>query len=926
MDKNMRVIKALVASLSWGMLVHLLSPGYLAKGQGAADALYVQWEAPSEKRPLLRQVRIVPGDGTGMKVEAYHRPGSMPRGARITGRGSFRVELANDYGFTLSTELLRREPFVWLKDLGIFAAAGGDFEAKRAVVDALRVRIEAARNAPFQSTSEKWNRGGPFEFAYNRSRPVGMRVNDALFRLPEVDHRYFLDRVSDKPHRVTFLGWPNVAQEFFLLSNGTIGVSSRSSLGTGHPPAQDFSVELGSGRTPAFRPHGDPAVRQSLEDGYQLIVNTEWRGEDPAGQLFAKAFAYPMESEAVRTGNEPLAIFLRLRRSHAASGPFWLRIRASSWVREGFSRRQPVENPLKDLGAARIDRGRLIAGQRIVLAFTAAAGSFWLRPNEDDVLVRLEPEADVVDVVIPFVAVGDAAIAAALQRGFEPTLSRTREFWNQQLAQGTQIDAPDPIVNNLYKTGYPRIVISGDLDTDGTYALKTSPVHYEEVWLHNTARGAEALARRGHFEDAQRYLEAAFKWQGTPASEASETYRTWRGFFNASPRYMKRFIWLNFHGYTQWAAARYYLFSDDRRWLEEKLPALIDSLLWTASQREVTMRTNSDGTQPLNYGWLPPGRTTDSSSGTSTFTDCVNWRGFNEIVQVLERIHHPRAGEFRKIADGYRQDILRGLRRAAATREPVRLNDGTFVPYVPGHLESKGHEEDMWYAAVVDASLEGVLDSGILAAGDPMEQWILHNLEDNLLVYAPNLADESYYSGHLHTYLRRGTLPQAVYTFYSFLVLQMNRHTLTQFEHRSWGDHSIWGLIGPIANYTHVLSSLLCYDEAGELIYGHAMPKAWLDAGKQVRVDRLQTRFGPTSFIITAGKDMVRAQIEMPKRYRPGAAKLRIRVDGQIVGVRVNGRQAPFDQVEASVDLPWSSDRLDVEAQIVRSAREQVTR
>jgi hypothetical protein len=87
--------------------------------------------------------------------------------------------------------------------------------------------------------------------------------------------------------------------------------------------------------------------------------------------------------------------------------------------------------------------------------------------------------------------------------------------------------------------------------------------------------------------------------------------------------------------------------------------------------------------RPLNYGWLPPGRVTDGSSGTSTFSDCINWMGFDELTRRLERIGHPRSAEFRAVAEDYRQCILRGLRQATRRHEPVRLNDGTYVPYVP---------------------------------------------------------------------------------------------------------------------------------------------------------------------------------------------------------------------------------------------------
>ena len=51
----------------------------------------------------------------------------------------------------LTAGLLRQEPFVWLRDLGIFAAAEGDFASHAAATESLEARVDAARREPFRS-------------------------------------------------------------------------------------------------------------------------------------------------------------------------------------------------------------------------------------------------------------------------------------------------------------------------------------------------------------------------------------------------------------------------------------------------------------------------------------------------------------------------------------------------------------------------------------------------------------------------------------------------------------------------------------------------------------------------------------------------------------------------------------------------------
>ncbi|MFH1266318.1 MAG: hypothetical protein ABIK89_11370, partial [Planctomycetota bacterium] len=363
-------------------------------GVNRYDTFSVQWEDPTPERPWLRHVRIVPGEGAGVNVEAPQPMPGMPNGAcvrvarsvlpllgtddgtglSVAGSGSFRVELADDYGFTLSAALFGREPFVWLKDLGIFATANGDFASNQKDIAGLAARVDAARSEPFRSTSEKYYemtgydeaRNGlvdrAFEFAYDARRPPGPRVSESLASMPEVGFRHFCDRIPDVKHRRMFLGWPNVCQEFYVLSNGSIGVSSGSGHGTGHPPAEHFTVSFGLGDTPSFKEHGDTSVVQSIEDGYHIIVHTDSSDGDTAART--TAFTYPLEGEGVRTGNEPLGAFVRFWRT-SGRAPLWLAIRPEHW---GGPR-----NPLANLGQARIESQRLLVGDRIVLGFDHAA-------------------------------------------------------------------------------------------------------------------------------------------------------------------------------------------------------------------------------------------------------------------------------------------------------------------------------------------------------------------------------------------------------------------------------------------------------------------------------------------------------------------------------------------------------------------------
>jgi len=903
------------------------------------ETFTLQWERPSAEKPWLESVGVVSGSGGPVQAKRLSPPRGLPCGLKVGlpldklpvlgatdgssvcegSHGSCRVELAGDYGFTLTAELLHSQPFIWLKDLGMFACAEGDFASHRAEMRAMQRAVDQAREQPFVSASEQYYRhtgldeatrqsdSQMFAFAYDLPRPLAPRAAESIESMPEASYEYFLDRIQNPKDRRSFLGWPNVAEHFYVLSNGLVGVSSLSAAGTGHRRPEDLTVRFGVGAEPEFRACGDPSVTQWMDDGYQLVCNTKWRAG--GAEITETALAYPLAGEEVRTGYEPLAAFVRLA-CDGATPPLWVELTPNSVAGS-------IDYPLRGLGSARLDGNRLVTGDRNVLA--CARGRLTLASATDDlVLLRAEPEAGALDVVIPYIPVDSAALSRGVELGFDEARARTKAYWDRRLASGAAVDVPDAVTTSFLKSLYANTLITGELGADGIYALKTSPTIYEAVWLHVTALGVEALARLGHLDEAKQYLDACFHWQGSQAAQEAKDFTTWEGFFNAPPQYTP-LLWLNFHGWTQWAAARYFMYSDDRAYLDERLPQLIKSLEWTASQRRITMKTAPDRTRPANYGWLPAARVTDGSAGTSTFSDCANWMGFNELTRLLERMGHPRAAEFRREADDYRACILRGLRVASRRHTPVRLNDGTWVPYVPSYLESTSHIEDPWYDAVVDAGLLGTLDCGVLPDGEPMTRWITANLEDNLFCVAPNLADEPFYIGHAIDYVRRDRPEMAVYTFYSLLSSGVARETGITFETRSWGVARVWDLAPWAMGYTtRLLTGMLCYSEGDGIEYCRAAPKAWLDPGKRIRIEGLQTQFGPTSLVLEAARDRITGTIDVPSRHPLAHASLRLRVNGRVTSIRLNGKPAVFEKETGLVRLPAAGGRVTIEARVRR--------
>ena len=140
-------------------------------------------------------------------------------------------------------------------------------------------------------------------------------------------------------------------------------------------------------------------------------------------------------------------------------------------------------------------------------------------------------------------------------------------------------------------------------DTGHTITL-TAIGWYEGVWASLSAMEVIALDERGFHADAAAYLEPFIAWQGTmdPPGE----FKTKDGFLASNDPYTW-VRWISNHGFLLWAMANHYRMSDDRAWLEAKLPNMLAAVDWIERERARTKKLNADGTKPPHWGLLPPG-------------------------------------------------------------------------------------------------------------------------------------------------------------------------------------------------------------------------------------------------------------------------------------------------------------------------------
>lgn len=657
------------------------------------------------------------------------------------------IRLGGGYGFLFSDRMLEEHPYLWVREMGIYISRLGTWEATEKQRTATAALIQRSLERPYLSCAEKYYQWTGYveqgkecmfpiptktgartglddkiwDFVKEKETwPAEARSLEHVKRMPEVDTTYFTDRFPDLQYFRMYFGWPDHDDRFSIWNNGKVGISSNSVAGDPKkfpnlpwlPRASGYTIQFGVGAAPRFRQYGDEAVRQHLKNGYDLMPVTEW--SDAGMKVEQTNFAYPVDGEQLKTGIEPLinwtAVRITNQKPHKTDTYLGIEIsdedfsgskplddfRDLSWRKEGgFFHRDSVlvvtDPELEFEEVPTVADAHEIHDSDIDKEWTHSLQPVHIRRFRARIRIPAS-QTKTYTFANFYRAISSTRLADVRNVGYRTALKKTTDSWDRLQGQGASITVPDSLLNNLYRTFLPRITINAQLDINGYSLLQTGPIFINRIWPHVVATAvADYLAPRGYFDLAKLYMEPFFHWQGTSAGWPA--IRDWNGFFGVPPVY-SGVIWMMHHGVFQWGCARYYQLSGDRAWLNEKLPALLKSMDWVKSNRTLTKKLNTDGSRQLNYGWLPPGQVGDADFGTAIQSDSHNWRGMHFLTDVLESIGHPRAAEFRAETQDYYECLRDRVGRATAERPIVRLNDDTWVPYIPAFLE--GHPPDKW--------------------------------------------------------------------------------------------------------------------------------------------------------------------------------------------------------------------------------------
>lgn len=763
-------------------------------------------------------------------------------------------------------------------------------------------------------------------------------------------------------------------QKFAVRYDGNIWISRSWTKAFGAEakrlkwPGDSMHFWIGTGVKPYFREDhkGSMAV---AEECLPIMINRwEHDGLQYEQESFATLLEGPLDpNDPSRSEQTPAVLMIRLTTRNPASdvktAQFWFQMNPDDPLmvdgKRIITRPEWMESqPGKILRAVITPpNGAGLKVERIEKAASEARNAVTCRYE-----VPASGTASLL-LTIPFVsdvAGGDADKLEALR--YDTERKRVADYWRSMIERTTRFSTPEPKFNYLSRFVVPHIHISTTKDPkSGLYMVPAASYCYR-VYANEACFQAMLLDALGDTKRAGQYLDTFVALQGSRMFRGTYT-PPHDGVYHGArvdDEYDYTASEYNLdHGTVLWSLARHYKYTRDRAWLEKTLPSMFKAVEWIERQRKATMHDDIHGHRPIEYGLLPAGHLEDNADWAHWFAInayCV--AGMTEMAQALADIGHADAEKIAGQAAAYRDHLRASVIRTAEISPVVKMRDGTYSPYITtkagqrfrqfGPLQAEyysryGKPEDVLPCFRLSGTREVLygpmilLDLGIFEPNERIADWILDDWEDNLTLSGERrfnvhgITDErlwfsqggmvwqSNLQNPIQMYLKRNEVPAAIRNIYNNFVacLYPEVNTLTE-EYRMWSHAS-----GPFykspdeARFVNRLRDMLVLESGDNLWLASGTPRRWLASKEGIRVDEINSYFGPVAFTMKPGDEpnTIVAEVKPPTRTAPRDVWLYVRVPDAkpIRKVEVNGKEwADVDLKHERVRLPKGSEPINV--------------
>ncbi|MDB6023961.1 MAG: hypothetical protein JWM68_184 [Verrucomicrobiales bacterium] len=512
------------------------------------------------------------------------------------------------------------------------------------------------------------------------------------------------------------------------------------------------------------------------------------------------------------------------------------------------------------------------------------------------------------------VAIPTKPLAAGTPFEFkESSYSSQREqcatTWRGILAQGMNVETPEPIVNNAWR----HLLVQYFELINGDRIHYSHGNSYDKIYEAEGSDAALAMMVWGYEKDARRLIVPMLDF-------------TRRG--------------LEFHqaGFKLNDVCRYYWQTRDSNVVKELRS-------WSKPDRYRTSAKETVSGWDIEAKRLDKNRTGEHGlfpkeqycGDIGTYVQSLNanakaWRGLRDLSSVLGEVgEKAEAQHYSEVARDFRKIVLTAIEKS--------VDRSTTPPFVPVALYTNEppHDPicDVRIGSYWNIIIGYTIASGIFPAGSEGENWIPHYQEQHGGLFMGMIRSGGmsntfwntefklnplYGTRYALDTLRRDEPERALVSLYGMLAQGFTRNTFICGEGAAIVPIDKNGRLLSLppnsaanAHFLSMLRDVLVQDSDANddgkpetLRLGFATPKRWLEDGKSFKVERAPTAFGPVSFKMESHlKDReVIAEVELPKRNTPDRILLRARVPNgwRVVSAKVGDEKLSTDE-NGTVDI-----------------------
>ncbi|MGN6494017.1 MAG: hypothetical protein ACTHLE_18610 [Agriterribacter sp.] len=517
-------------------------------------------------------------------------------------------------------------------------------------------------------------------------------------------------------------------------------------------------------------------------------------------------------------------------------------------------------------------------------------------PNEE-IAVLLQPgEKAVFEFYLPHSPIPENRAASLSKATIASKLEECKAYWNNKLSKAAQIQVPEQRVDEMIRAGLLHLdLITYGKEPDSTLAPAIgvySPIGTESAPI------IQFYLSMGWYDIAKRSLNYFLDKQHED------------GMIQNFGGYMVE------TGAALWTMGEYYRYTRDKAWLASSKEKLIKSCDFLFAWREKNKREELRG---KGYGMID-GKVADPEDHFHQFMlNGYAYLGCARIAEVLTNIDPQQAARIKKEADAWKEDIRASFFNSMKYAPVVPLGNGTWVSSAAPWTEMTGPralyvKAEKFFSHGTFTTADALLGPmylvfcEVLDAKEPAS-WQLLNYYNELFFQHNAAFSQPYYSRHNWMQAKLGMVKPFLKTYYNTFAAHADRETYTFWEHLF---HVSVHKTHEEAWFLMETRWMLYLEDSSALRLLNTVPRAWLENGKQIRLNNFSSYFGKLKVEVTSAIDKgnIKATVECPVDRGLKTVSIRLPHPEGKKAMKVSG--GTYDAETETITIPSFNGKAEV--------------